>query len=179
MEMDETELVECVCMIFEQILSHPDLETFRVPKGKCHVGMGIAVLYMVYAQFGESDDLHQFVLDIFNSYHNTNPYHNFRHAVDVLQSTYYFLCKMGIVTPMDPGIHAAVSSTRGGICNGRRPSSSRDDVVESRMKELLRPIHILALMMACVGHDIGHPGVTNVFMVTAFIIPHDSFNQMD
>lgn len=107
------------------------------------------------------------MLDIFNSYHNTNPYHNFRHAVDVLQSTYYFLCKMGLITPLDPGVHAAFSATRGGT--GYACYSSSDDVAQSEMKELLRPIDILALMMACIGHDVGHPGVTNMFMVAAYL----------
>lgn len=37
--MDENELAQCVCMIFEQILSHPDLESFRVPKGKATWGL--------------------------------------------------------------------------------------------------------------------------------------------
>lgn len=31
---------------------------------------------------------------------------------------------------------------------------------------LLRPIDMLALLMAAIGHDVGHPGVNNGFMAS-------------
>lgn len=33
------------------------------------------------------------------------------------------------------------------------------------MAELMRPMDVFALMVACIGHDVGHPGLTNAYMV--------------
>lgn len=87
--------------------------------------------------------MYDFLFDVCNSYHNSNPYHNFRHAVDVMQSTWYFLCSMRALTP-------TIESTF---------------PVNTKQNSILRPIDILALMMASLGHDVGHPGVNNGFMV--------------
>lgn len=78
------------------------------------------------------DALYDLIFDVCNSYHNSNPYHNFRHAVDVMQSTWYFL----------------------------------NSISSESMSLLLRPIDVLALLMAAIGHDVGHPGVNNGFMAS-------------
>ena len=112
-----------------------------------------------------------FAFDIYNSYHNNNPYHNFRHAVDVLQSTYYFLCQMGILEPMDRSTFTPFLKSQESECERVDVGYSQTTLTEEqesyhkRCKELLRPIDILALLMASIGHDVGHPGVTNMFMV--------------
>lgn len=93
-------------------------------------------------------DLYHFIFDICNSYHSTNPYHNFRHAVDVLQANYYFLCRLGVLKPMNAD--ASLS------------------FVESEIKDLFQPLDIFALLMASIGHDVGHPGVNNSFMVKKY-----------
>ena len=90
------------------------------------------------------DDLYHFIFDICNSYHPANPYHNFRHAVDVLQANYYFLCKLGMMEPM---------------------TGEMELIATSQVKELLQPLDIFALLMASIGHDVSHPGVNNHFMV--------------
>ncbi|KAI9497969.1 hypothetical protein BDB00DRAFT_802838 [Zychaea mexicana] len=196
LDVEEKDLVKSVCLILQQVLDHPDLADFRV----------------------SDDDMYAFVFDICNSYHNNNPYHNFRHAVDVMQSTYYFLCKMGVLMPMDNQAYAAFSMTRGGAGytptserkrsssaaaaaaasaataegtahhynnsslspsdsaaaasaassgSSRKASSNHEVAVADKllMQDLLKPMDILALLMASLGHDVGHPGVTNMFMV--------------
>lgn len=40
------------------------------------------------------------------------------------------------------------------------------DPVQSDIKNLFQPLDIFALLMASIGHDVGHPGVNNSFMVT-------------
>ncbi|KAF7726028.1 3',5'-cyclic-nucleotide phosphodiesterase [Apophysomyces ossiformis] len=130
LELDDKNLIQCVYMIFEQVLSLPGLESFCI----------------------SGDNMYNFILDIFNAYHNTNPYHNFRHAVDVLQATYYMLCMSGSLIPMNKTTKAS-----GEILSPSAPSKD--------IHELLRPIDILALLMASIGHDIGHPGVNNMFMI--------------
>lgn len=94
------------------------------------------------------DALYDLISDVCNGYHNGNPYHNFRHAIDVMQSTWYFLCSI-------KAVHAAefsetyISTTEQG----------------NKVTSLLGPIDILGLLMASLGHDVGHPGVNNGFMV--------------
>lgn len=88
--------------------------------------------------------MYDFIFDICNSYHNSNPYHNFRHAVDVLQSTWYYLSALGFT------------------------SGCRDVYNNNRLQSLLEPVHILALLLASLGHDVGHPGVNNGFMVSLY-----------
>lgn len=87
--------------------------------------------------------MYDFIYDICNSYHNANPYHNFRHAVDVLQSTWYYLTALGFLN-----------------CTLENHMYNNN-----RLQSLLEPIHILALLLASLGHDVGHPGVNNGFMV--------------
>ncbi|KAI8889731.1 HD-domain/PDEase-like protein [Backusella circina FSU 941] len=131
LDLDNKDLIQCVFMILNQVLeTFPELESLRVPSG----------------------DLYHFIFDICNSYHSTNPYHNFRHAVDVLQANYYFLCRLGVIKPMCPGAVPVSFDTA--------------SPMGKKMKDLLKPLDIFALLMASVGHDVGHPGVNNNFMIT-------------
>ncbi|KAI0218050.1 3',5'-cyclic-nucleotide phosphodiesterase [Massospora cicadina] len=94
----------------------------------CHL-----ILSDVCAAIGvavDADRLQRFILAVQASYLN-NPYHNFQHAVDVLQATYLYLLAMGL---------------RSGLTQ-------------------LTPAHILALCIAALGHDLGHPGFNNAFLV--------------
>lgn len=71
--------------------------------------------------------LHNFFLEVSQLYF-ANPYHNFRHAVDVTQSIYSYL-------------------TIGGAA-----------------KQLTR-LEIFALLISAMGHDLGHKGFNNPFLV--------------
>ncbi|CDH59076.1 high affinity camp [Lichtheimia corymbifera JMRC:FSU:9682] len=126
LDLSIDDLVAVVCVILKQVLELPELVEYRV----------------------SDDDMLTFVFDVCNSYHQENPYHNFRHAVDVLQSTYFFLCKIGVIDPFfdsDPTL--------------QRPDNAPG------LQTLLRPLDVFAILLASLGHDIGHPGVTNTFMV--------------
>jgi 3',5'-cyclic-nucleotide phosphodiesterase len=76
------------------------------------------------------------------------PYHNFRHVIDVLQAVFCFLIKIGTLPPY-PSNDSAVES----------PS-------KSPIAKLLRPFDALTLLITAIGHDVGHPGVNNAFLVT-------------
>lgn len=84
------------------------------------------------------DHILSFLLIVRESYHSKNPYHNFRHAIDVLQATFYFLVQIGALPNQDNEFN----STDG-------PFSAVDALV---------------LLIVAVGHDVGHPGVTNAFL---------------
>lgn len=87
----------------------------------------------------------RFLLIVRDSYRPSNPYHNFRHAVDVLQATFYFLLKLGSL-PAYPPV---------------------DDPDYTTLSNLLTPIEVLTILIVATGHDVGHPGVTNMFLASS------------
>ncbi|KAI8980443.1 hypothetical protein BDB01DRAFT_851730 [Pilobolus umbonatus] len=110
------DLIHCAVIILTQALSLNDLH------------------YLTQAQ------LYSFVTDLANIYNNNNPYHNFTHAVDVLQCTYYFLCQLGLLSLADGTLSNHASH------------------------HILNPRDIFALLIAAIGHDTAHPGVNNSFL---------------
>ena len=95
------------------------------------------------------DQLYDFIIELSGSYHDGNPYHNFAHAVDVLQCLYYFLCRLGLLS----------------FANIRMNHATNNNVSRNRPQYLLRPKDIFALLIAALGHDAAHPGVNNAFLV--------------
>ena len=75
-------------------------------------------------------------------------YHNFRHAIDVLQSVFYFLVQIGGLPPY-PKAEGSVK-----LDTSRWPVAS-----------LIKPFEAMTLLIAALGHDVGHPGVNNMFLV--------------
>lgn len=82
------------------------------------------------------------------AYNNFVPYHNFRHVVDVLQATFNFLVHIGALLPYplvnDPSVLPPAKSP---------------------MASLVNPFEALTLLITAIGHDVGHPGVNNGFLV--------------
>lgn len=97
-------------------------------------------------------------------YHAPNPYHNYVHAIDVLQATYQFLIAIGVVPPfsffldMVPGKSIWTRPTEQQL-----PARGRGT---ARARDILRPQDVLAIVIAAIGHDVGHPGLSNAFMVS-------------
>ena len=82
------------------------------------------------------------------SYNSFVLYHNFRHAVDVLQSLFYFILQIGTLPAYPPGSEPP-------------PLSG----AKSPIAQLLQPFDALTLLISAIGHDVGHPGVNNMFLV--------------
>ncbi|KIJ36355.1 hypothetical protein M422DRAFT_261310 [Sphaerobolus stellatus SS14] len=100
-------------------------------------------------------------------------YHNFQHALDVLQAMYYYLYRAGCVPKLDilnnqtPEMVASDSHSDEKIhapppqrTIWRRKRTGDDTLLQ----RTLRNQDIFALFVAAIGHDIAHPGVNNAFL---------------
>jgi hypothetical protein len=93
------------------------------------------VILLIFERFELLDSLEveraifqEFILVIEHNYHE-NPYHNFYHAVDVLQCCYHVLN------------------------------------TSMMMRRMLKPVDTMALFIAALSHDVGHPSFNNPFLV--------------
>lgn len=93
-----------------------------------------------------TDNLTAFLIASRSAYNAFVPYHNFRHVVDVLQAIFHFLVQLGRL-PSYPG-------------------GQTSSVVPTPIAALIRPFDALTLLITAIGHDVGHPGVNNAFLVT-------------
>ncbi len=94
-------------------------------------------------------------------YHAPNPYHNYIHAIDVLQASYTFLLALGVVPPFD----YLLADSGDPWMREPLPADAAQDEQMARVQELIRPQEVWSVMIAAMGHDIGHPGLSNAFMV--------------
>ncbi|KAJ1912989.1 3',5'-cyclic-nucleotide phosphodiesterase [Tieghemiomyces parasiticus] len=118
-DLSEDDLLRCIYLVLDETLA------------ASHLHMPTSVVQ-------------NFVLALHNSYYTGNAYHNFHHAVDVLQATYVFLNRTRL---MAIGTDASAATL-------------------TPFHRALKLHDLLALVIAAIGHDIGHPGVNNHFMVT-------------
>jgi len=99
------------------------------------------------------DELRRFIGTVQSLYQVRAAYHNFQHALDVVQATFYILVSSGILPPFE----GTISST------SHLPHHTKFSPVST----LITPKHALAALVAALGHDAGHPGVTNAFLIGA------------
>ena len=93
-------------------------------------------------------DLRTFLMASRAAYNGFVNYHNFRHVVDVMQAIFYFLIQLGTLPPFPDW------SVRSGVSRQISPVAA-----------LLKPFDALTLLITAIGHDVGHPGVNNAFLV--------------
>lgn len=92
--------------------------------------------------------IRRFVKILESAYYD-NPYHNFCHAIDVTQCTFYMLHTIGLFNKT--GVRRSSLKT---------PSESSFPI-----RSILRAKDGIALVVASMCHDLGHPGLNNAFMV--------------
>nr|ADZ55459.2 3'5'-high-affinity cAMP phosphodiesterase [Sporothrix schenckii] len=103
-----------------------------------------------------TDQLICFLIACRAAYNSFVPYHNFRHVVDVLQGTFNFLINIGALPPY-PLLHSSSATYSTNTPLHRKQKSP--------MASLIRPFEALTLLITAIGHDVGHPGVNNGFLV--------------
>lgn len=147
----DDELVVAAAVMFKHALSMPELEPWRIPTGTWGARLITVMLNggIHSADRCPSDQLHSFLLACRAAYNGFVPYHNFRHVVDVLQATFHFLVRIGLLPPYP-------------AANGVAPEAPP----KSPIAQLLQPFEALTLLITAIGHDVGHPGVNNGFLVT-------------
>ncbi|GJE96534.1 3',5'-cyclic-nucleotide phosphodiesterase [Phanerochaete sordida] len=136
-KLPEEQILVCTYILFEAL--------FRVQGMQEAIGVSLS-------------QIAAFLQHLRQLYRQRNTYHNFQHALDVFQATYYFLYTAGIVPPVSI------------LLRSHNRLWQRDKHRAKRDKSLLDCLaheDIFALYIATVGHDVGHPGLTNAFLRNA------------
>ncbi|CAG8450316.1 5024_t:CDS:10 [Dentiscutata heterogama] len=141
LSLDDDELLKCVFIIFDHVMSLDELKELNV----------------------KTDQLHRLLVAIRQSYYDTNPYHNFTHAVDVLQAMFLFLCKIGLLPPF-------FSSKRRSINSNQQ---------RCRPNDQLTVIDAFALLLATIGHDVEFRKViVSAILATDMYLHNDYVNKI-
>ena len=157
-DLDEGDLYRIACILFEGILNMEGLADLGVEKGEFDLfsDLGDPLIHI-------QDQTNRLLFAIRAIYHAPNPYHNYVHAIDVLQATYTFLVAIGVAPSFD-----YLRDWTPGATPWSRPDETAEPVCgvgTRRARELLRDQDVLAILIAAMGHDVGHPGLSNAFMV--------------
>ncbi|RYP52990.1 hypothetical protein DL768_001984 [Monosporascus sp. mg162] len=121
-------LLVAASLMFKHALSMRELEQWRIP----------------------ADQMTAFLVACRAAYNTFVPYHNFRHAIDVLQATFSFLVHIGALPPYPLDTNC---------------DSYGHAIPKSPLATLLKPFEALTLLISAIGHDVGHPGVNNGFLI--------------
>ncbi|EAU89427.2 high-affinity phosphodiesterase [Coprinopsis cinerea okayama7 len=132
--LPEEEVLACGMMLFEAL--------YRIEGMEQTIGISLK-------------QISAFLHHLRKIYRYENTYHNYEHALDVLQATQCYLVAADMVPPV------TILLEPGRIW---RSSRAPDD---NSLVNLLRLRDIFAIYIAAIGHDVGHPGFTNVFMKNA------------
>lgn len=114
-----------------------------------------------------------FAFMVRDTYKNGNPFHNFRHAVDVLQACFHYLIRLTCLPLFkqfeeDPCADELATFTGEKTLLPYTQLVAVETPVEASKTSIvphLNAMQALGLLIAALGHDVGHPGVTNAFLI--------------
>lgn len=141
-DFTDDELLYGALLMLKHALQMPEVEQWGMTDG-----ITTPMAFPFFCSPCAPDELTVFLLASRQAYNEFVLYHNFRHVVDVLQALFHFLVQIGTLPwyPTDtPRAQAAP---------------------ESPIATLLKPFDALTLLVSAIGHDVGHPGVNNAFLV--------------
>ncbi|GLB42300.1 putative phosphodiesterase [Lyophyllum shimeji] len=133
-KLPEEELLSCTLILFEAL--------YRIEGMEETVGVSM-------------EQVSPFVHHLRRIYRLENSYHNFEHALDVLQASYSYLRAAGMVPPL------SILLEPGRMWKSERAFDSGPLVTSLNLHCLF------VIYIAAIGHDAGHPGFTNLFMKNA------------
>ncbi|KAG6828347.1 hypothetical protein H0H92_008286 [Tricholoma furcatifolium] len=133
-KLPEEELLACTLILFEALLRIQGMEE----------AIGVTM-----------EQITPFVYHLRRIYRFENSYHNFEHALDVLQAVYFFLRSAGMVPPL------SILQKPGRKWTSGRRADSGAMIASLGLQDLF------VVYIAAIGHDVGHPGFTNAFMKNA------------
>jgi hypothetical protein len=140
-DFTDDELLHAALLMLKHALQMPELEPWGMTDGELCSTCGNRTANMI------AGELIVFLLASRTAYNEFVLYHNFRHVVDVLQALFHFLVQIGTLPPYP--------------ADGTQNVEASD----SPVARLLNPLDALTLLISAVGHDVGHPGVNNAFLV--------------
>ncbi|KAF8652363.1 hypothetical protein AX16_004393 [Volvariella volvacea WC 439] len=132
--LDDNDVVACTLLLFEAL--------YRVEGMEEAVGISL-------------DQLSPFIQHLRQIYRWKNSYHNYEHALDVLQATQSYLQSEEMVPPLSILLEPNQKWKR------KRAFDSGPLITCLGLRE------VFVLYVAAIGHDVGHPGFTNLFMNNA------------
>ncbi|KIK68464.1 hypothetical protein GYMLUDRAFT_719559 [Collybiopsis luxurians FD-317 M1] len=135
--LPDEEVLACTMMLFEAL--------FRIENMQDCLGISL------------KDQIYPLIHHLRRIYRWENTYHNFEHALDVLQCSYIFLRSAGMVPPVSILLDEDPELT----WSSRHKFDSGPLITCLGLKELF------VVYIAAIGHDVAHPGFTNVFMKNA------------
>lgn len=118
------------------------------------------------------NELLAFVFMVRDTYKNGNPFHNFRHAVDVVHACFHFLTRLHCLPPFIQ-LEADTQADELRYLRDQTTTSKHEKLTETGAASAagsatnvgMDELQTLGLLIAALGHDVGHPGVTNAFMI--------------
>ena len=169
--LDNGDLYRVATLLFEAVLASEGIAELGIQRGKLplslYPGPGPLLLLQLLTS---PDQMNRLLFAIRAIYHAPNPYHNYVHAIDVLQATYSFLMDLGLVPPYSYLLDLGPNTTS---MPWKRPGEEQRPVCGAgtrRARDVMRPQDVLAVLIAAMGHDVGHPGLSNAFMVSPNIL---------
>ncbi|CEL57346.1 hypothetical protein RSOLAG1IB_02085 [Rhizoctonia solani AG-1 IB] len=151
-KLSEEDVLACAGLLFEAAF---EIDGLQEDVGVCY------------------DQIPPFLRAVRKIYRTQNQYHNFQHALDVFQAVYWFLCRAGVAPPVQilSKTNKGGSSSKfvnAGIGLGQMGASGKWRRAKTQGRiGILRNVDVFALLLAAVGHDVGHPGLSNAFMTNA------------
>ncbi|TFK72465.1 HD-domain/PDEase-like protein [Pluteus cervinus] len=133
-KLPDDQVVACTLLLFEAL--------YRIEGMEAAVGIPMS-------------KIPPFVQHLRHIYRYENSYHNFEHALDVLQASHCYLQAAGMVPPLSLLLHP------------HRKWKSKWDFDSGPIMTCLGLQELFVVYIAAIGHDVGHPGFTNVFMKNA------------
>ncbi|KAF9078696.1 hypothetical protein BDP27DRAFT_1281431 [Rhodocollybia butyracea] len=137
LNLPDEEVLACTMMLFEAL--------FRIENMQACLGLSL------------KDQIYPLIHHLRRIYRWENTYHNFEHALDVLQCCYIFLRSAGMV----PSVSILLDEDPDRIWVSQHEFDSGPLVTCLGLKELF------VVYIAAIGHDVAHPGFTNRFMQNA------------